>query len=145
MSDRDLEHFEKLLMGKRSKLVHELESIEEANLSSNQTDQGGELSGYTNHLADAASDYTTLETNLGLAEREGKYLINIEEALDRIRKKTYGICKICKNLIPKARLEAVPTATKCVNCKQETKKREAVEQQQELARMFAKISARKQS
>ena len=88
--------------------------------------------------------HTTLETNLELAERESKYLVYIEEALERVRKGTYGVCKICQGLIPKARLEAVPTATKCVNCKEETKKREVIEQQQELARMFAKEAARKQ-
>lgn len=143
MSAADLAYFENLLVEKRASLVSELEAIEDANLSRSQTDQGGELGGYTNHLADAASDYTTLETNLELAEREGKYLIYIEEALERVRKGTYGICKVCSCLIPKARLEVVPTATKCVNCKQETKKREAVEQQQELARMYAKEALRK--
>lgn len=143
MSAADLAYFENLLVEKRASLVTELEAIEDANLSRSQTDQGGELGGYTNHLADAASDYTTLETNLELAEREGKYLIYIEEALERVRKGTYGICKVCSCLIPKARLEVVPTATKCVNCKQETKKREAVEQQQELARMYAKEALRK--
>jgi DnaK suppressor protein len=143
MAVEDLQFFEALLLEKRATLVSELDSIEDANLSRSQTDQGGELSGYTNHLADAASDYTTLETNLELAEREGKYLINIEDALERIRKGTYGVCKVCHCLIPKKRLEVVPTATKCVNCKQETKKREAVEQQQELVKMYAKEAARK--
>lgn len=144
MSEKDLQFFETLLTEKRATLVEELTAIEDANLSRSQTEQGGEISGYTNHLADAASDYTTLETNLELAERESKYLVYIEDALDRVRKGTYGVCKVCRGLIPKARLEAVPTATKCVNCKEETKKREVIEQQQELARMFVKEAARKQ-
>ena len=144
MPDKDLRYFEDLLLERRAKLVEELSAIEDANLSHSQTEQGGEISGYTNHLADAASDYTTLETNLELAERESKYLVYIEQALERVRKGTFGVCKVCLGLIPKARLEAVPTATKCVNCKEETKKREVIEQQQELARMFAKEAARKQ-
>jgi DnaK suppressor protein len=143
MSPEDLAYFEKLLIEKRSTLVQELDAIEESNLSRSQTDQGGELSGYTNHLADAASDYTALETNLELAERESKYLIYIEEALERVHRGTYGICKSCLFLIPKGRLEAVPTATKCVNCKQDTKKREVVEKQHEMARVFAREAARK--
>lgn len=134
MSPEDLAYFEKLLMDKRATLVEELGQIEDANLFRSQNDQGGELAGYSNHLADAASDYTTLETNFELAEREGKYLVYIEEALERVKRGTYGICKICEGLIPKARLEVVPTATKCVNCKQQTKKREALEQQKEMAR-----------
>lgn len=134
MSAEDLQYFEDLLKQRRAKLVEELRNIEDSNLFTNQNNQGGELSGYTNHLADAASDYTTLDTNFGLAEREGKYLVYIEQALSRIKKETYGICKVCNELIPKRRLEAVPTATKCVSCKEEGKKQEAIEQQMAMAR-----------
>jgi DnaK suppressor protein len=143
---KELEHFEKLLLEKRAKLIEELGYIEDSNLFQSQKDQGGELSGYSNHMADAAADYTSLETNFDLAEREGKYLVYLNEALDRVKEGTYGICKDCMDeplnlcptcpLIPKERLEAVPTATKCVACKEEGKRREEKERQQELARMY---------
>ena len=45
--------------------------------------------------------------------------------------------QICGQLIPKARLMAVPTATKCVNCKEETKKKEILDNRMEMAKMFA--------
>lgn len=142
MSKKDLEYFEKILKDKRAQLVEELGYIEQSNLFQNQKDQGGELSGYTNHLADAASDYTSLETNFDLAEREGRYLVYLEEALERVRKETYGVCKVCEQLIPRARLEAVPTATKCVNCKEESKKKEREEGKVEMARMYAEQQRR---
>jgi DnaK suppressor protein len=60
-----------------------------------------------------------------MASREGKYLFYIEEALDRVRNGSFGVCKKCGKLIPKARLEAVPTAKMCIECK--TKQERAAE------------------
>jgi RNA polymerase-binding protein DksA len=142
MSAKDLKYFETLLLEKRAVLIEELRYIEETNMFKSQNEQGGELSSYTNHMADAASDFTTLETNFDLAEREGKYLVYLEEAIDRVRKGTYGVCKVCEELIAKPRLEAVPTATKCVMCKEETKKSEAKEQQAALAQLYLKQNAK---
>ncbi len=142
MSKKDLDYFETLLKEKRAKLVEELGFIEQSNLYQNQKDQGSEISGYANHPAEAASDYTSLETNFDLAEREGKYLVYLEDALERVRKGTFGICKVCEELIPRSRLEAVPTATKCVNCKEESKKKEREDGKVEMARMFAEQQRR---
>ena len=65
-----------------------------------------------------------------------------DEALKRIKKGTFGICKVCGELIPKARLIAVPTATKCVNCKEETKRKEKEDSRLEMARMLAEAQRR---
>jgi RNA polymerase-binding protein DksA len=137
MPQADLDHFEALLKEKRATLVEEITTIEQNNLRQNQKDQGGELSGYTTHPADAASDYESLVTNLDLADRTSKYLKHIETALKRIEAGTFGVCKVCGKLIPRARLEVVPTATKCVNCKEETKKKEAEEERLAQIRAYA--------
>lgn len=144
MSKKDLDYFEALLIEKRRELVAAQSESTDSNTFHSQKDQGGELAGYSNHLADAASDYTSLETNFDLAAREGKYLVYLEDALQRIKMGTFGVCKICQQLIPKARLEAVPTATKCVNCKEETKKKEREESKVEMARLFAEQQRREQ-
>jgi DnaK suppressor protein len=143
---KELEHFENIILEKRAEILKELNYLEDSTLFQNPKDQGGELSGYANHMADAAADFTSLETNFDLAERDGKYLVYLQEALHRIKQGTYGICKDCleepKNLcktcplIPKERLEAVPTATRCVQCKNEVKRQEEKEKQVELARMY---------
>lgn len=144
LSPEQLKHFENILLERRTKLVEELGYIEESNMFKSQKEQGGELSGYGNHLADTASDYNALETNFDLAERGGKYLVYIEEALERIRQGTYGVCKKCGELIPRERLEAVPTATKHVACKEEAKRQEEKEMQAELARIWAAQQKRAQ-
>ncbi len=137
MSQKDLDYFKALLQERRRQIVAAQGDVAASDTFHGQRDQGGETAGYATHLADVASDYNSLETNFDLAARDGKYLVYLEEALQRIEDSTYGICKVCHKLIPKARLEAVPTATKCVSCKSETKKREREENRLEMARIYA--------
>ena len=51
------------------------------------------------------------------ASKEGRYLHHLNEALDRIESGTFGVCRTCGQEISKARLEAVPHATQCIQCK----------------------------
>lgn len=137
MPKEDLDYFEAFLLEKRRELVTSQLSGDTSSPYHAQKEQGAAVTGYSNHLADTASDYTSLETSFDLAAREGKYLIYLEEALQRIKDGTFGVCKVCGNLIPKARLEAVPTATKCVNCKEETKRKEREDSRIAMARAMA--------
>lgn len=120
-SEEKLAYFEDLLKQKRSSLIEELETLEKLN----STNEGGNA-GYTSHLADEGSDFNSYETNFALAQRQGDYLQYIEDALDRIKRKTYGICKVCHDLIEEARLKAVPTTTTHVGCKGQIKEKEAM-------------------
>ena len=52
-----------------------------------------------------------------LASRQGKFIVNLENALLRIKNKTYGICRVTGKLIDKARLRAVPHATLSIEAK----------------------------
>ena len=52
-----------------------------------------------------------------LEEREQKLLKKIDEALERIAAKTYGICERCGDEIPYQRLKARPVTTFCIACK----------------------------
>ena len=128
LSKTELERFKELITEKYNALLEELRYREKSSIMENQRETGSELSSYANHPAEAASDYANLTMNLNLAERDSKYLVQLEDALDRINKGTYGICTVCKKLIPMVRLEAVPTTTKCVECKNEVKKREQHEE-----------------
>lgn len=53
----------------------------------------------------------------GLAARQAKFIQHLESALTRIANKSYGICRITGQLIPKERLRQVPHATQCVEAK----------------------------
>ena len=56
-----------------------------------------------------------------MAQRQAKFILNLEMALVRIKNKTYGICKTTGKLIPRERLLRVPHATECIEAKEARK------------------------
>ena len=69
--------------------------------------------------ADAAFDTHSEEIASQLAELEAKELNQIQRAIIRLRKGTYGQCEICAVKIPVARLNALPYSTMCINCQRD--------------------------
>jgi len=68
------------------------------------------------HMAEAASGTFEREFTLTLMEAKDQTLAQIETALERMEDGVYGICEACQARIPKARLNAIPYATYCVDC-----------------------------
>ena len=123
LNKEDLGRFKELITERYNESLQELR-YREASTMENQRETGAELSSYANHPAEAASDYANLTMNLNLAERDSKYLKQLEDALKRIERGSFGICTVCQKQIPMVRLEAVPTTTKCLECKNEVKRQE---------------------
>lgn len=129
LTKKDLKQFEQLLNEKKETLLQELGYLESSTLGKNLLEQSGDLSGYAYHLADAAADAMDREHAFAMASRESRYLLYLNEALDRVAAGTFGICKKCKEKahpknpdspwISTARLQAVPTATLCIWHKQD--------------------------
>jgi RNA polymerase-binding protein DksA len=117
MNKTELKYFEGLLNEKKETLLQELGYLEDNTMRLSSKEGAGDLSSHAYHLADHATETQDREQAFHMASREGKYLFYIEEALDRVRNGTFGVCKKCGKLIPKARLEAVPTAKMCIDCK----------------------------
>ncbi|MGO8837393.1 MAG: TraR/DksA family transcriptional regulator [Limisphaerales bacterium] len=67
-----------------------------------------ELPGYSLHMADSGTDNFDRDFALSLLSSDQDAVYEIEEALKRIEKKTYGICELTGKTIPRARLEAIP-------------------------------------
>ena len=67
-----------------------------------------ELPGYSLHMADSGTDNFDRDFALSLLSADQDSVYEIEEALKRIEKKTYGICELTGKTIPKTRLEAIP-------------------------------------
>lgn len=76
---------------------------------------------YSVHMADAGTDSYEREKGFHFMNRESEYYKLLMYALDRIKEGTFGICKICSELIPQERMMEVPNATKCVACKEKEK------------------------
>jgi len=80
-------------------------------------DAAGDLSTLPMHLADLGTDSFEQDISLGLMENKSEVIGEIEEALERIKEGTYGLCEGCRKRIPKDRLRAIPYARLCVRCK----------------------------
>ena len=67
-----------------------------------------EMAGYSLHMADSGTDNFDRDFALSLLSSDQDAIYEIEEALKRIEKNTYGICELTGKAIPKSRLEAIP-------------------------------------
>ena len=99
-----------LLLAKRNEILGNVFSMEDETLRRQRSD----LSNTPIHMADAGSDNYEIENTFGLMDNERKLVKEIDEALDRTENGTYGICEGSGELIPKARLRAIPWAKYCV-------------------------------
>ncbi|WP_445517097.1 TraR/DksA C4-type zinc finger protein [Streptomyces sp. NEAU-174] len=73
--------------------------------------------------ADTGTKNITREHEMALAGNAREMLLQTERALDRLDTGTYGLCESCGNPIGKARMQAFPRATLCVECKQRQERR----------------------
>ena len=117
MNKVDLQHFKQLILAKKTQVSQDLEERHRVSRSDEAQESSEDRSAYSLHMADRGTDAMEREKNMLLVQREGDYLDYLEEALQRVEARTYGICRTCKGQIARARLEAVPTATQCINCK----------------------------
>ena len=69
-------------------------------------------------MADQASGNNEVHIQLRLKQTDAKILQAIDEALERIEKRTYGICRDCGEPIPEPRLKAIPWTRVCIACKE---------------------------
>jgi DnaK suppressor protein len=126
MKKKDLDKYEKLLLAKRAELLEELGLLQKSGQSTLK-DAAGEISSYSTHMADQGTDSFEREKSFQLASKSGRFLHHIDEALLRIKDKTYGKCQECGKQITTARLEAVPHARFCIECKEKEEIRKAQE------------------
>jgi len=120
---KDLEFFKKLILKMKEKVLDDIKNISEDTLKKSQKDASGDISGYTYHMADVATDTYDREFSLGLASNERQLLYELEEALKKIEEGAFGVCEECKSIISKTRLKVVPFARLCVKCQEKKERR----------------------
>ena len=108
----------------RDQIAESIRHIEKDTLNKSQRDASGDLSGYSFHMADMATDNFDREFNLDIGSKEQQLLNQIENALTMIEEGTYGKCEECEDAISFERLKAVPFARLCIKCKEAAEKRE---------------------
>ena len=103
---KELTEYKKILLEARAELIARVTGLEDEALRSS----GGNLSNMPLHMADIGTDTFDQDLAIGMAETERELLREIDEALERIPAKTYGVCQLTGKPIPKARLDAKPWA-----------------------------------
>jgi RNA polymerase-binding transcription factor DksA len=115
-SAQDLKHFKALILEKRTEMLEELDNLKESMMDVTTGEYVAESSTYSLHM-EQGTDAMEREKTFLFASRGSKFVSQLDDALTRIENRTYGVCRVCSLLIPKERLEAVPTAQTCAEYK----------------------------
>jgi len=117
MNQERLDFFKEALLEERKELLDDLSTSNE-NLSSFNKSTSGDL-------VDQAYSYYERELLIGLSSGEKETLKQIDKALKKIKEKAFGKCESCSNPIEEKRLEAIPYAELCMDCKTGSKDKKA--------------------
>ncbi len=101
---KQLDHFREKLLDLRDRLLSNVTAMEAEALKASDQDFS------VDHMADHGSDNFEQDFTLSLVENERKELVDIDQALERIEHRSYGICEGSGEPIGRARLEAIPYA-----------------------------------
>ncbi|MFM7731784.1 MAG: TraR/DksA family transcriptional regulator [Flavobacteriales bacterium] len=114
-SDKDLKEFEQLIQEKLKIARTDFDELKQS--LSHEGDNSTDDTAPTFKMMEDGSETMNREELSQLATRQEKFIQNLENALLRIRNKTYGICRVTGKLIPKERLRLVPHATLSIEAK----------------------------
>lgn len=120
----ETDRFRERLLDERRRVQAALDNLHAENPGSLE-DETGELvsSSADNHMADTATETFDRELSDTLQDNAGAVLTAIDGALARIEDGTYGTCIRCGKDIAPERLEALPYAELCIDCKREAERR----------------------
>ena len=111
LTEETLAHLKDVLLRKRGELLA-------ASTGSRAIPASADVNSRQGDMADQASGTNEVEIQLKLKQTDAKILQAIEEALYRLEKGVYGLCRDCGDPIAAARLEAIPWTRVCITCKQ---------------------------
>ena len=114
-TDTDLKEFQDLIDNKLKTARENYDELQRA--LSHQDDNTTDDTSPTFKMKEDGTETMSREETAQLAARQEKFIRNLENALLRIRNKTYGICRVTGKLIPKERLRLVPHATMSIEAK----------------------------
>lgn len=121
-SDAELEEFRVIIVDMLDKAKKEYNTLREV-VMHNGTNDIEDTSPSFKTVEDDGANQLSKEEASQMAQRQYKFIQNLEAALARIENKTYGICRVTGKLIPKERLRLVPHATLTVEAKEQMSKK----------------------
>ena len=118
MTKKQLDHIEKRLLQERTRALKSLGLFDQRAKADRE---GGDsaLAAYTDHMADQGTEAMEREKAALFATKEGRYLYRLEEALRRLYADpdSFGTCHTCGSEVGFERLDALPHARYCIDCK----------------------------
>ena len=117
MTQLDTERFRTILVEERQRVLDAISYLHEETPGSLEDETEEIVGSGDNHPAETASATLDREIDYTLEENSEHVLAEIEAALQRIEEGTYGTCRTCGQPITEERLEAIPYATQCIDCK----------------------------
>lgn len=121
MKKSELKLYEKKLIEERNKLLRELE-YEGGQISKTQLESSGNLSAYSNHMADQGTETERRELTSQILSTRREALSEIDLALNKVNQGKYGMCESCGKAIGKRRLKFLPQARTCIKCSEASQK-----------------------
>lgn len=112
-----LTYFKEKLLEKRNEALEQVDILENRQADLRDANDA-DYSSLTHHMGDVGSVEEETKMNYQLIERTKKYINEINDALERIKNGTYGICQATGKLIPKGRLDAVPHTRYSIEAKE---------------------------
>ena len=116
LSAKQRDDFRKLLLRMRERLSGQMAALKSESLESND---------WVN-VEEDGTDVFDQQFALDIVSSENEMLLQIDEALDRVSKETYGACEECGGLINDLRLKALPFVRTCIGCQSQRETRGAV-------------------
>jgi RNA polymerase-binding protein DksA len=116
LKTEEIESFRKALLGLQARLRGDLDQMTDEALHQSGGEAAGNLSRLPMHMADLGTETFDQDFTLGLIENEQETLGQINEALGRIDRGTYGTCEECGEAIARPRLQALPYTSSCIEC-----------------------------
>jgi len=115
----ELAQYKKTLLELRQKLVGNVNFMEDEALGKSRQDASGDLSNVPIHMADVGTDNYDRDLTIGLIQNGEEELRAIDEALERIGNKKFGLCEECGKKVSKVRLTALPYVKNCIECQRQ--------------------------
>jgi RNA polymerase-binding protein DksA len=115
LTPEQLEYFKNKLIQKRAGIEAQLQTFAKKNTKI-QDDYETVFDKIGDSEEENADEVTNYENSLGIEHDLEENLKEIDEALERIKNGTYGICTDCNQFMTIERLEAMPEATLCIKC-----------------------------
>ena len=118
LKKKELEHLEKRLLDERARARKAL-GLFDQRTQADRDSSDSDMSAYTDHMADQGTEAQEREKAAAFATKEGRYLYRLEEALRRLYADpdNFGVCHTCGADVGFNRLDALPHARYCIDCK----------------------------